>query len=267
MAFVSGRCPNCGGEVKLDDSMEKGFCLRCGSPIVVQSAVAKFKVEHSGSVKLSGVATDQSLVEYGYSILKLDPVNAKKEFENALRINPHNWQAWKALSESLIQFYSKLPKNYIEFMNRDIVENDFSQPFTHKTLESPICIRNSGGYYYAFCGAYVLGYPASLSTEGGHKQRLSGNSFECKLSFDKQNEIYFVPLENVLSSAIRNTPDIEKEKLITMKNRFVDYSINKCRLCVEVTARMSNYQCLFCGNKLGLSKKRCGACGKQQAKY
>jgi hypothetical protein len=50
MALIAAKCPSCGGDIQLDDSREFGFCLHCGTKVIVQDAVQKIKV--SGSVKL-----------------------------------------------------------------------------------------------------------------------------------------------------------------------------------------------------------------------
>ncbi len=50
MAFVSARCPNCRGEIQLDDSKKSGFCLHCGSKILVEEAVKKVKIDRTDSI-------------------------------------------------------------------------------------------------------------------------------------------------------------------------------------------------------------------------
>lgn len=52
MAVQSIRCPNCNGEVKMDENLEKGFCMYCGSAIQVKDEIAKIKIEHSGKVEI-----------------------------------------------------------------------------------------------------------------------------------------------------------------------------------------------------------------------
>jgi len=52
MALQSFRCPNCNGQLQMDDNLEKGYCMYCGSTIHVQEEVAKIKVEHSGKVEI-----------------------------------------------------------------------------------------------------------------------------------------------------------------------------------------------------------------------
>ncbi len=52
MAIHTIKCPNCNGEVQMDDDFEKGFCMYCGSAIQIQDEVAKIKVIHSGKVEI-----------------------------------------------------------------------------------------------------------------------------------------------------------------------------------------------------------------------
>jgi len=95
MALVSVNCPNCNGEVQLEENMEKGFCLYCGSLIMVRDAVVKMKVEHSGTVSVSGISS-----------IKLMKANAKKawtarqfhiaagEWSKIISIDPTDYESY-----------------------------------------------------------------------------------------------------------------------------------------------------------------------------
>ena len=52
MAVHTIKCPNCNGQVKMDDDFEKGFCMYCGSAIQIRDEIAKIKIVHSGKVEL-----------------------------------------------------------------------------------------------------------------------------------------------------------------------------------------------------------------------
>lgn len=39
MSFVDAKCTSCGEELRLDDSVETGFCMYCGNKIAVQDAI------------------------------------------------------------------------------------------------------------------------------------------------------------------------------------------------------------------------------------
>ena len=54
MAFKAARWPSCSGELSLDSSVKKGFCMHCGSEIIVEEAIK--------AMKLDGVATIDNLL-------------------------------------------------------------------------------------------------------------------------------------------------------------------------------------------------------------
>ena len=51
MGYIAARCPACGGEIQLDDSKESGFCLHCGSKVILSEAI-KQRIEVTGSIKI-----------------------------------------------------------------------------------------------------------------------------------------------------------------------------------------------------------------------
>ena len=54
MSIKNIKCPNCGGSIQIEDSLEKGFCMYCGGVIIVQDEIQKIKIEHTGKVEVSG---------------------------------------------------------------------------------------------------------------------------------------------------------------------------------------------------------------------
>ena len=47
MALLSLKCPNCAGDIQLDDSREFGFCMYCGSRVLITKDVNNIHVESS----------------------------------------------------------------------------------------------------------------------------------------------------------------------------------------------------------------------------
>ena len=66
MTLIALRCPNCSGDIELDDSREFGFCLYCGTKIMVQKYV---KAESSVSAQLSNL---KPIVEKSFQDGKLE---------------------------------------------------------------------------------------------------------------------------------------------------------------------------------------------------
>ena len=53
MAMYNLRCPSCGGEIQMDDKLEKGYCKYCGGAILIKEEIQKFQVEIDYSKKLA----------------------------------------------------------------------------------------------------------------------------------------------------------------------------------------------------------------------
>jgi DNA-directed RNA polymerase subunit RPC12/RpoP len=52
MALCALRCPNCNGDINIDDSKEFAYCPYCGTKIQMNETI---EVKHSGSVKVEGI--------------------------------------------------------------------------------------------------------------------------------------------------------------------------------------------------------------------
>ena len=95
MKFVSGSCPNCGGEVQLDESKEKGFCMHCGSSIRVQDAVQKLKLELSGKVGVDGINSVQQLKSNAQKSFDVGLYrNASEDWSKAANIDKTDHESW-----------------------------------------------------------------------------------------------------------------------------------------------------------------------------
>ena len=91
MPFVDAKCPNCGGEIKLDDNTIKGFCLHCGSQLMVQEVIQRVEIE--GEVNVKGVAPVENLIK----LLKRQIENGemgtqafKDRLNRAIELDPDN---------------------------------------------------------------------------------------------------------------------------------------------------------------------------------
>ncbi|MEX1376818.1 MAG: leucine-rich repeat protein [Eubacteriales bacterium] len=91
MGYVAARCPNCAGDLQLDDKMEKGYCTHCGTPIYFKDAVQKVKIV--GPVEVAGMAKLESLIKLIKKDLEFG-MNQTAEFRDrlnrALELDPNN---------------------------------------------------------------------------------------------------------------------------------------------------------------------------------
>ena len=99
MAIVSIKCPSCGAKPQLDDSKERGFCSYCGSPVQIQDAVAKLKVELSGNVKVDGLTEIEKLKDAGNSLQAAGKLQeAQGYWSQVIKIDPTDGDARVAAS-------------------------------------------------------------------------------------------------------------------------------------------------------------------------
>lgn len=85
MPLVAARCPQCGGEIQLDNQKENGFCMHCGSKIIVQEAIKIVRIDNTQNItnwiKMGKMAKESGNDDEAYSY-----------YTRVLEIQPDNWE-------------------------------------------------------------------------------------------------------------------------------------------------------------------------------
>ncbi len=116
MPFTAATCPNCGGNLQLEDSAETGFCQYCGSRIVVKDAIQKYKVEISGRVSMSGISSVENDIKRGQQCLAAQ--DWKKAFEvynGAIDKQADSYEAWLGCLTAMTQDYTYIDCDWVKF--------------------------------------------------------------------------------------------------------------------------------------------------------
>jgi DNA-directed RNA polymerase subunit RPC12/RpoP len=88
MALIALRCPQCGGEIQLESVREIGFCMYCGSKVVLQEAL-KHEVTVDESHKVD------AWLALSYDALRSENlVDAEGYANKIIEINVKNPDAW-----------------------------------------------------------------------------------------------------------------------------------------------------------------------------
>lgn len=104
MPLIALKCPNCNGDIQLDNSKEFGFCMYCGCKVMLESSISKsVSIDHSS--ELSNVLT---LAKREAEAKHWD--KTEQYVEHALIIDPDCPDAW--FIKALI---AKRDDNKIEF--------------------------------------------------------------------------------------------------------------------------------------------------------
>ena len=96
--LVSAKCPNCGAALKLSREEEKVECEYCHNIIVVDDAIACYKLKISGNVSVEGISTNAELIKAPNELLDMNEyLKAKRKFLEFSEKCPDNYQGWLGL--------------------------------------------------------------------------------------------------------------------------------------------------------------------------
>lgn len=116
MAIVLLKCPHCGGDVQLDDTREYGFCIYCGTKILIQQDVNNINVNVSYSEQANAMKRSmKAQYQAGrfHSSLELA--------DQIISLNSADPEIWFCAADSLIRDCgpkSILDKSNMERLNR-----------------------------------------------------------------------------------------------------------------------------------------------------
>jgi len=81
--FIPLACPNCSGELMINESQDKAICSYCGKPFLVRDALQEISQNVENLISLGETALETRNNEEAYSY-----------FSQALEINPEDYRAW-----------------------------------------------------------------------------------------------------------------------------------------------------------------------------
>lgn len=111
MKLVSAMCPNCGAKLELDENMEKGFCMYCGSQILVQDAVQKYKVEISGRVSVEGILSAEDFAKNGDTLVNIGNYpQAYDSFKELSEKYPDDYRGWWGMIRAMTSDFAIMPE-------------------------------------------------------------------------------------------------------------------------------------------------------------
>lgn len=110
MKLVSAMCPNCGAKLELDENMEKGFCMYCGSQIIVQDAVQKYKVEISGRISVEGILSAEDFAKNGDTLVDIG--NYQQAYDSYKELSekyPDDYRGWWGMIRAMTSDFAIMP--------------------------------------------------------------------------------------------------------------------------------------------------------------
>ena len=91
MKLIPARCPSCGADIEVNKENETTKCKYCDTRIIIDDAIAKYKVELSGKVTVENLPTVINLIKLGTRHLdKNEYKSAQEKFAKALELDADN---------------------------------------------------------------------------------------------------------------------------------------------------------------------------------
>ena len=113
MSLIPAKCTNCGKVIQLDRSMESGFCLYCGTKVLVKAAEAFYRAEGGRAIEVDvkkPTAFDNQVIimrqlieEHGDNYAKIPIKEVQNYLEQMRNLDPTNVEL--LLYDCLFSFY------------------------------------------------------------------------------------------------------------------------------------------------------------------
>ena len=129
--LVSAKCPSCGAALKLSKEDERTVCEYCHQTIIVDDAVACYKLKINGSVSVNGIESNSDLIEAANDLLEMNEfLKAKRKFLEFSEKCPNNYQGWLGLLICRT-------RNFTIKDNNILFENDVNKYYEHFKKVAP----------------------------------------------------------------------------------------------------------------------------------
>lgn len=139
MALVEGKCPNCGGNLRMDNLNAAVKCPYCGTTFLVEKAINNYNVT-AEVVNINGMNSPDFdiyngvLLKYhGKSLHPVIPYGVKEIGEYAfagVEVEKTREKVLKLLDDNLKTYEEKTEEKYIEWSGTDIVGVDIPDTVT-----------------------------------------------------------------------------------------------------------------------------------------
>ena len=92
MVLISLKCPECHGDIQLDDTREFGFCMHCGTKVLLRNTA---KQNLNITLEDNRIANSESTFNFALNLwLQSDFDKASSNVEDYLKIQPDSMKGW-----------------------------------------------------------------------------------------------------------------------------------------------------------------------------
>ena len=139
MPVIPAQCPNCGGFLNIDNSLEAAKCSHCGCPFLVEEAVNNYNITNNisaGVVNVVGENSYEDRLKAADTFLDLKRFDeARDSYWEAVHLVPQDYRGWVGVvlaesgnlkwrirSEEKLRNFDEYYKNAISFLKGNTPE-------------------------------------------------------------------------------------------------------------------------------------------------
>ena len=142
MKLTAAKCPNCNADIEVNETLDKAICQYCGSTILIESAIKKYQMEISGTIKVDGIQSYSEKIEIIQKHLKIGNIDeAINILDELLEINPFDEQALSIYIQTKTAIQNHINEEYSK-------KNVISSISWTKKLSEAIDENNADEYIY-----------------------------------------------------------------------------------------------------------------------
>lgn len=209
MKLVAAKCPNCGSDLEVNPNKETMKCEYCKSAILVDEAIAKYKLEISGEVEIKNLPKLENYLKNAERYYSLKEYNEAYEiYKEILKLDPTN-------SLALLRYgiCKTLLNNYI----------DFTLEYLNKTVKEVINLIKDNDDYNTIIEKYIK-ETCNAIDESLYEVRKYFNSYTVNVSDLMEIQTKLLSIVECYETIVNYTEENKKhimEQLVSVLNDII----------------------------------------------
>lgn len=142
MKLVAARCPNCNANLDVNPENETMKCQYCGGAILINDAIAKYKIEISGEIEVKNLPKLDNylkIADRNYNLKEYD--EAYKNYDKIIELDPNNKIALLryGICKTLLNNYIDFSLDYLKNSFTEVVNLSINDKSYNKNIELYVC--------------------------------------------------------------------------------------------------------------------------------
>lgn len=126
--LTAGKCPSCGADIQVNADLKNTICQYCGTTVLIEDAIEKYKVELSGKIEVEGIDSNKKKIENAKKHMAIGEYKLAEQIFNQVNendsFNVESQSLWIKntilMTELKVDYFEE---NFIREWNKDICKS------------------------------------------------------------------------------------------------------------------------------------------------